>query len=97
MAVLDLIAFPSLFLEDDHLVVLQVLENGCADCGPFHYRCADLDLTVVVREQDFVEAHRRVYLARKTVNIELPTFFSLKLLTCNLYYYLHLCRLCFQT
>jgi hypothetical protein len=56
MAVLDLIAFPSLLLEDDYLVVLQVFENGCADCGPFHYRCADLDLTVVVREQDFVEA-----------------------------------------
>ena len=46
MAVLDLIAFPSLLLEDDYLVVLQVFENGCADCGPFHYRCADLDLTV---------------------------------------------------
>jgi len=30
----------------------------------------------------------------KTVNIELPTFFSLKLLTCNLYYYVHLFCVC---
>ncbi len=89
MAVLDLIAFPSLLLEDDYLVVLQVFENGCADCGPFHYRCADLDLTVVVREQDFVEAQRGTFIPRETVNLELPTLFNLELLTCDFYDCVH--------
>jgi hypothetical protein len=31
------------------------------------------------------------------VNIELPTLFSLKLLTCNLYYYVHFVKLCNDT
>ena len=93
MTVALLIACSALLLEDQDLVVLEVLQNLAFYRGAFYHRCAYLDLTVVVCEQDFVEAHRRVCLALKTVNIELPTFFSLKLLTCNLYYYVHLIKL----
>ena len=41
---------------------------------------------------DLVEAYGRVLLALKTVDIKLTTLFSLKLLTCNLYYNVHLSR-----
>ena len=52
-------------------------------------KTADFDLTVVVCEQDLVETYGRIFLAWKTVDIKFPTFLSLKLLTCNLYYNVH--------
>ena len=58
-------------------------------CGAFYNRCTDFDLTVVVCEQDFVETYGRIFFALETVNIKFPTFFSLELLTCNLYDYVH--------
>ena len=68
---------------------------GCPDRGdkPIEVDAegstAHLYLTAVVYEQDLVETHGRINFARKTVNIEFPTLFSLELLTCNLYYYVH--------
>ena len=91
MTVAFLIARSALLLEHQNFVVLQVLQDLALYCGAFYYRCADLYLTVVVCKQDFVEAHGRVYLALKTVNIELPTLFSFKLLTCDLYDNVHVC------
>ena len=67
-----------------------MLQNLAFYGGAFYHRCADFDLTVVVCEQDFVETYGRILFALETVNIKFPTFFSLKLLTCNLYYYVHL-------
>lgn len=49
MAVLNPVAFPALFLEDDHFVVLEVAEDFCIDLGPFYNRCAHFYLTVVIR------------------------------------------------
>ena len=90
MTVTFLIACSTLLLEDKDLVVLQVLQDLALYRGAFYHRCAHLNLTVVVYKQDFVEAQRRVFLALETVNIELTTLLSLKLLTCDLYYYVHL-------
>ena len=75
-------------------IILQMLQDLALHCGAFHYRCADFNLTVVVCEQDFVETYGRIFFALKTVDIKFPTFFSFKLLTCNLYYNVHLSRLC---
>ena len=93
MTVAFLVSRATLFLEDQDLVVLQVLQDLALYRGAFHYRCADFDLTVVVCEQDLVETYGRIFFALETVNIEFPTFFSLKLLTCNLYYNVHRMRL----
>lgn len=82
-------ACSALFLENQDFVILEVLQDLALNRGAFYNRCADFNLTVVVCEQDFVEAYGRVFVARKTVDIQLPTFFSFKLLTCNLYYYVH--------
>ena len=89
MSVAFLIACSALFLEHEDLVILQVSQNLTFYRGAFYNRCADFYLTAIVHEQDFVETHGRIFFALKTVNIEFPTFFSLKLLTCNLYYYVH--------
>ena len=94
MAVALLISRSALFLEDQDFVVLQMLQDLALHRGAFHYRCTYFDLTVVVCEQDFVETYGRIFFALKTVNIKFPTFFSFKLLTCNLYYNVQLSRLC---
>ena len=86
MAVALLVARAALLLEDQNLVILQMFQDLAFHCGAFYYRCADLDLTVVVCEQDFVETYGRILFALKTVNIKFPTFFSFELLTCDLYY-----------
>ena len=85
-----LIACSTLLLEHKNLVVLQVLQDLALYRGAFYNRCTYLNLTVVVYKQDFVEAQRRLYVALETVNIELTTLLSLKLLTCDFYYYVHL-------
>ena len=87
-----LVSRAAFFLEHQDLVVLEVFQNLAFYRGAFYNRCADFDLTVVVCEQDFVETYGRIFLALKTVDIKFPTFFSLKLLTCNLYYNVHLIR-----
>ena len=84
-----LVSRSALLLEDEDLVVLQVLQNLALYRGAFYYRCAYLDLTVVVCEQDLVETYGRVFFALETVNIKFPTFLSFELLTCNLYYNVH--------
>ena len=89
MAVAFLVSRATLLLEDQDFVVLEVLQDLALYRGAFYYRCTYFDLTVVVCEQDFVETYGRVFFALKTVNIKFPTFFSLKLLTCNLYYNVH--------
>ena len=93
MTILHSVTLSAAFLKHDDFVVLQVFQNLRFNRGAFYNRCTYLNLTVIVCKQDFVEAHRRVNLARKTVNIELATLFSLKLLTCNFYYYVHLISL----
>ena len=90
MTVALLITSSTLLLKHQDLVVLEVLENLTLYASAFYNRCANLNLTAILYEQDLVEAHRRINLARKTVNKELTTFLSLKVLTCNLYYYKHL-------
>ena len=87
-----LVSRAAFFLEHQDLVVLEVFQNLAFYRGAFYNRCADFDLTVVVCEQDFVETYGRIFFALETVNIKFPTFFSLKLLTCNLYYNVHLIR-----
>ena len=89
MAVALLVSRATFLLEHQNLVIFQMLQDLALHCGAFHYRCADFDLTVVVCEQDLVETYGRIFLARKTVDIKFPTFLSLKLLTCNLYYNVH--------
>ena len=89
MAVALLISRATLLLEHQNLVILQMLQDLALHFGAFHYRCADFDLTVVVCEQDLVETYGRVFFALETVNIKFPTFFSLELLTCDLYDYVH--------
>ena len=84
-----LVASSAFFLEHQYLVVLEVFEDLTFYRSAFYYRCAYLNLTVVVCEQDFVEAHGRINIALETVYIELPTLFSLELLTCYFYYYVH--------
>ena len=84
-----LITSSTLLLEDQDLVVLQVLQDFALNRGAFYYRCTYFNLTVVVCEQDLVEANGRIYLALETVNIELATFLSLKLLTCDFYDNVH--------
>ena len=97
MAVAFLVSRATLLLEYQDFVVLEVLQNLALYRGAFHYRCAYFDLTVVVCEQDTVETYGRVFFARKTVNIKFPTFLSVELLTCDLYYNVHECVLCFET
>lgn len=94
MAVALLVARATLLFEHQNLVIFQMLQDLALHCGAFHYRCTNFNLTVVVCEQDFVETYGRIFFALKTVNIKFPTFFSFKLLTCNLYYNVHLSRLC---
>ena len=89
MSVALLGAGATLVLEDQNLVILQMLQYLALYCGAFYNRCADLDLTVVVCEQDLVETYGRILFALETVNIKFATFLSLKLLTCNLYYNVH--------
>lgn len=89
MTIFNLVSFSAFFLKHDNLVIFEVFENFCSYLGPFYYRCANYNLTVIIRQQDFVEAHRGILLLVKTVYIELPTFLSLKLLACYFYDYVH--------
>ena len=84
-----LVSGATFLFENQNLVILQMLEDLALYCGAFYNRCTDFDLTVVVCEQDFVETYGRIFFALETVNIKFPTFFSLELLTCNLYDYVH--------
>ena len=84
-----LITSSTLLLKHQDLVVLQVLQDFALYRGAFYYRCTYFNLTVVVCEQDLVEANGRLYIALETVNIELATFLSLKLLTCDFYDNVH--------
>ncbi len=90
MTVFNLIPFSAFFLEYDNLVIFQVTKYFCIHRGAFYYRCAHLDLTVVVCEQDLVETQGSTFVSLKTVNIEFPTFFSLELFACDFYYYVHI-------
>ena len=89
MTVQFLITFTTFFLENKNFVVFQVTKNFNFYRGTFYNRCAYQNLTVVVYQQDFVEAHRGFYFLVETVYVELPTFLSLKLLACDFYYYVH--------
>ena len=84
-----LVTFTTFLLENKNLVVPQVTKNFCFYRGTFYNRCAYQNLTVVVYQQDFVEAHRGFHILVETVYVELPTFLSLKLLACDFYYYVH--------
>lgn len=89
MTVEHLITFAATFLENQYFVILEVAKNFSFYRGTFYNRCAYQNLTVVVYQQDFVEAHRGFYILVETVYVELPTFLSLKLLACDFYYYVH--------
>ena len=89
MTVALLITSSTLLLEDQDLVVLQVLQDLALNRGAFYYRCTYFNLTVIVCEQDLVEANGRIYVALETLNIELATLLSLKLLTCDFYDNVH--------
>ena len=89
MTVEHLIAFATTFLENKNFVIFEVAKNFSFYRGTFYNRCAYQNLTVVVYQQDFVEAHRGIYILVETVYVELPTFLSLKLLACDFYYYVH--------
>ena len=89
MAIQHLVTFATFFLEDKNFVVPKVAKNFNFYGGTFYNRCAYQNLTVVVYQQDFVEAHRGIYILVETVYVELPTFLSLKLLACDFYYYVH--------
>ncbi len=89
MSVHFLIAGAAFLLEHKDFVVLQVPEDFAINGGTFQNRCAYFDLTVVFCEQDTVETYGRIFLSRETVNIEFPTFLSLELLTCDVYYNVH--------
>ena len=95
MTVQFLITFATTFLENKNLVIFQVAKNFCFYRGTFYNRCAYQNLTVVFYQQDFVEAHRGIYILVETVYVELPTFLSLKLLACDFYYYVHSFINCF--
>ncbi len=89
MAIQHLVTFATFFLENKNFVVPKVAKNFNFYGGTFYNRCAYQNLTVVVYQQDFVEAHRGIYILVETVYVELPTFLSLKLLACDFYYYVH--------
>jgi len=89
VAIQHLVTFTTFFLEDKNFVVPKVAKNFNFYGGTFYNRCAYQNLTVVVYQQDFVEAHRGIYILVETVYVELPTFLSLKLLACDFYYYVH--------
>lgn len=89
MTVKYLITFATTFLENQYFVIPQMAKNLSFYRGTFYNRCAYQNLTVVVYQQDFVEAHRGFYILVETVYVELPTFLSLKLLACDFYYYVH--------
>ena len=91
VTVLYLVPFPAFLLEYNNLVILEVTQYLRIHTGAFYNRCTNLYLTVVVCQQDFVEAHRGTFIPLKTVYIELTTFLSLKLFACNFYYYVHKC------
>ncbi len=95
VAVQSLITFAAFLLENKNFVIFQVAKNFSFYRGTFYNRCAYQNLTVVVYQQDFVEAHRGIYVLVKTVYVELPTFLSLKLLACDFYYYVHSFINCF--
>ncbi len=89
VAVQYFVSLSAAFLKHEDFVVFEVFENFCLYGSTFHNRCAYLYLTVIIHQQDFVEAHRGVFILFETVYVELPTFLSFKLLACYFYYYVH--------
>ena len=92
MAVFAAIAFATLLLEDDHFVTLY--KRGCNLAYyfcTFDYRCADLNGTVGVNEQDAVEFNRLTFLDffAEVVYIQEAVLFSFELLALNLYDNVH--------
>ena len=63
MTITLLVTCSALLLKHQDLVALEVLEDFTLYRGAFYNRCAYLNLTAIVYQQDFVEAHRRVFLA----------------------------------
>ena len=90
MPVLFLVPLAAFFLEDDHFVILQMFDNRRFDLGVFYRRCANCNLSVIVNQQDFVEAYAGAFRVSETVNIQLTTFFNFELLPCNFYDSVHI-------
>ena len=55
MSILDTVAFPSLFLEDDTLIASLITEHGGTDLGGVEHRLSEANLPFAVDEVDLVE------------------------------------------
>ena len=96
MAVETAIAFATLLLEDDHVFTfhegsLYLANNLCT----FDGRCANLNGTVGIYEQNAVKLYRVTFLAlvAEIVDIQLLAGLDTELLSLNLYNCVHLFNL----
>ncbi len=96
MAVQTAIAFATLLLEDNHVFTfhegsLYLANNLCT----FDGRCANLNGTVGIHEQDAVKLYRVTFLAlvAEVVDIQLLAGLDTELLSLNLYNCVHLFNL----
>ena len=96
MTVQTAIAFATLLLEDNHVFTfhegsLYLANNLCT----FDGRCANLNGTVGIHEQDAVKLYRVTFLAlvAEIVNIQLLALLGAELLSLNFYNCVHLFNL----
>ena len=96
MTVQAAIAFATLLLEDNHVFTfhegsLNLANNLCT----FDGRCANLNGTVGIHEQDAVKLYRVTFLAlvAEIVDIQLLASLGTELLSLNLYNCVHLFNL----
>ena len=93
MAIQATIAFATLLLEDDHVFTfhegsLNLANNLCT----FDGRCANLNGTVGIHEQNAVKLYRVAFLAlvAEIVDIQLLALLGTELLSLNFYNCVHL-------
>ena len=90
MSVAFAIAFSSFFLEDDDALAFEVREHFAYDLGTFYGGGTHFYGAVVVDQQYFVKFDSGTLLCCQTVNIQSLAGFGLKLLSLNVYDYVHL-------
>ena len=57
MTIFATVVVPALFLENDHLVALGLLENFCIHKSPFDQRSTNLRRTVASNHENFFKFH----------------------------------------
>lgn len=90
MTLFETVSFPFLFLQDNHLLTLALLDDFSGYLGPVHDRLSNLDVIAVGHQQDVIYCNSFSDIAGQSLHPEPITRGNLILFTAAADYCVHI-------